>query len=143
MQRDLLRRDRRDEALERLDRDRRPQPAKLGREIGQDGLGPGEGVERVEIELGAEQLPHSRAGLDVERVHVDAPVGAGDPDLTTVDRAPERCVLPEVRRVASPVAKTGRRELEVVRVGNAQESHSFSRRYRLGSETVPNRRGNP
>ena len=85
------------------------------------GLGRGERVERIEIELGAEQLPHGRADLRVERIDVDASVRLRDPNLATSDRSPECVVLPQVRRIASPAAKPHRGQLEVVRLGEAQE----------------------
>ena len=126
VERDLLRRDRRDEALERLDGDRRPEPAELGREIRQDRLGCGEGVERVEVELGAEQPPHDRRDLGIERLDVDSAGRIGDPHLPSVDDPVQAAVVPEVREVGAERAVAGGRKLEGVGLGKLEERHAYA-----------------
>ena len=71
-ERDLLRGDRGDEALEGLDRDRRSQPAELRDEAGERRVARGESVERVEVELGAEQLANHGLDARVEGLDVGA-----------------------------------------------------------------------
>jgi hypothetical protein len=116
-----LRRDRRDERFERIRCKRRTQSTQLRHDAREDRLCRGEGVERIEVELRAEQLPHGRADLSVERIDVDASVRRRDPNLTTSDRTPECIVLPQVRRITSPAPKPRRGQIEVVRLWEAKE----------------------
>ena len=124
MERDLLRRDRRDEALEGLDGDRRPEPAEIGREIRQDRLGCGEGVERVEVELGAEQPPHDRRDLGIERLDVDSAGRLGDPHLPAVDDPVQAPFVPEVGEVGAERAVAGCRKLEGIGLRELEERHA-------------------
>src|SRR5262245_2229830 len=125
VERDLLSGDRRDDALERLDGDRRPQPAELLGETRQHGLGRGERVERIEVELGAEQLAHHGLDARVERLDVDASVGPGDPHLLSVDDPVQPVLLPEVREVGPEGAVAGGRELEGVRIWKLEQRHAY------------------
>ena len=126
VERDLLRGDRRDEALEGLDGDRRPQPAEVARETRQDRLSCGERVERVEVELGAEQPPHDRRDLGIERLHVDSAGRLGDPDLPSVDDPVQAPFVPEVGEVGAEGAIAGCRKLEGVGLRELEERHSYA-----------------
>ena len=126
MERHLLRRDRRDESLERIDRERRAQPAESVDEAREHRLGRSKSVERVEIELGAEQLANDAADLVVEGLDRHTAVRRPDADGDAVHGPPQRPVLPEVRQVLPPVPVTGGRQLEVVRLGELQHGHEAS-----------------
>ena len=126
MERDLLRGDRRDEALERLDGDRRTQPTELVDEAGQDRLGGGEGVERIEVELGAEEPAHDGLDAGVERLNVDTAGRFGDPHLPALDDPVQPAFVPEVREVCAEGAVARGRELEGVGLGKLEERHAYA-----------------
>ena len=77
LQRDLLRRDRPDEHLERLGRERGPKASEPGDLRRSDRIG----LEPREVELGAEELEHDPARLLVERLDVHAAGRCLDPNL--------------------------------------------------------------
>src|SRR5262245_16283793 len=126
VERDLLSGDRRDDALERLDGDRRPQPAELLGETRQHRLGRGERVKRIEVELGAEELAHDGLDIGVERLDVDASVGPRDPHLLTADDPVQPALVPEVREVGPEGTGAGGRELEGVRLGEIEGRHAYA-----------------
>ena len=121
-QRDLLRGDRRDEALER-DRARAAAGTRRG--------------SRRRARSRAARRPRRRTGrgrtgapsscsttgrvVGVERLDVDPARRRGDPHLASADHAVERAVVPEVRQVRPEHAEPLGRELEVVRLGQAQQ----------------------
>jgi len=73
-----------------------------------------ERVERIEVELGAEQPPHDDFGALVERLDVDAAGRLGDPDLAAVHDAVQPAFVPEVREIAAANAVSRSRSPKVV-----------------------------
>jgi hypothetical protein len=123
VQGDLLRGDRSHERLERIRGNGRAQALKRVDDLCEHRVGRGERVERVELELRAEQLADDRARLVVQQFDVDAAGSSSDADLAPAHGPPQRSVLPHVRGVAAPRAVARRRKLEVVRLGEAQQTH--------------------
>ena len=113
-QRDLLRRDRGNEALERLDRDRWPETAQLLDELREHRLARGERRELLEVELCPEELAHDRLDLRVERIDVHSSRRVGDAHFAASHNPMQPVVVPEVREVRAEGPVAGRRELEVV-----------------------------
>src|SRR5581483_7673 len=122
-QRDLLRRDRGDEPLERVRRERGPEAGEADDERREQLVACGPGRERDEVEVEAEQPADDELRLRVERVDVDAAVRRRDPHLASADRAVERAVLPEARAVEPEGAEARRRQLERERLRGAQQRH--------------------
>jgi hypothetical protein len=124
VERDLLGGDRGDEALERLDGDRRPQATEHSDQPSQHIVGRSKAVEGIEVELDAEQLADNRLGRRVERIDVHPALRRLDPHLSSLDDPVEAAFVPEVCEVGAEGAVASGRELERVRLGQAQRRHS-------------------
>ncbi len=124
VERDLLRRDRGDEALERVGRERRPEPREPLDELREHRLGSRPDGEGVELERKTEEPLDDRPGEVVERLDVYPARGRPDHDLSPADSAMESAVDPEVRAVRPEHPEPLGRELEVVRVRKAQQQRA-------------------
>ena len=124
MKRHLLRRDGRHDALEGIDGKRRTEAAQGRDEARQNRLGGGKRVERLEDELEAEELAHDGSRLDVERLDLHPAVRSDDPDLAAGDHTVQTVVVPEVREIRAERPVALRRQLEVVRIRDAQVAHA-------------------
>ena len=133
LQRDLLRRDRGDERLVGLRRQRRPEAGQGHHEPRQNGVVLRPRVERVELKLGAEQLPDDVSRRLVQRLDLDTAGSSLDPHLAPADDAVQPALVPEVRAVGPEGAKALGRELEVVRLGKGEQRH----RARLAAAPSP------
>jgi len=123
VERDLLGGDRGDEGLERVGGERRPEAGKSAGQPSQDGVLASPGVKGLELELGAEQLAHRRAGLGIERLDPHASGRGLDAHLASADDSVERAVVPEVREVRPEGTEALGRELEVEGLGQPQQRH--------------------
>ena len=100
VERDLLRGDRGDEALERVGRERRAEARELRDELVEHRLRrPPRRVNASRSNSSAEQLLDHRRGLGVERLDVDAAGRSLDPHLARADDAVQPALVPEVREV--------------------------------------------
>src|SRR5438094_628374 len=111
-ERNLLRRDRGHERLERVGRKRRAEAGEADDERREAVLSRDPRGERDEVEVEAEELANERLGLRVERLHLDAAVRRRDPQLPPAGRAVQRPVLPDSRPVEAEGAEAGSRQLE-------------------------------
>src|SRR5690242_8686371 len=118
MERDLLRRDRGDERFEGIDRERRAKAREPLRGRGEHLLALRECVERLQIEVEADQLAHDRLDLVVERLGVHPAGRVGDTYLASGDDAVEAAVVPDVRAVDAPECEAVERGVEVVGLRN-------------------------
>ena len=123
VQRDLLRGDRGDERLERVGRERGPEAGQRLRQAPQHRVAARPRVERLQVELGAEQLANDRPSLCVEWLDPHAAAGRLDPHLPPADHSVQRAVGPEVGEVGPEGAEALGRELEVEWLGKAEQAH--------------------
>ena len=123
VERDLLRGDRGDERLERVRRQRGAEAGELDGELAQHGVAFRPLVERVELELRADELPDYRPRLRVERLDAHSARRRRDPHLALADHAVQSSVDPEVREVRPEGSEPLGRELEVERLRQAQQAH--------------------
>jgi hypothetical protein len=122
VERDLLRRDRGDERLERIGRERGPEACEADDERGDPLLSGCPGRERDEVELESEEPADDRLGLRVERLDLDGTAfRSGDPQLAAADRAIERAVLPDRRAVETERTEACRRQLEGERLRSREQ----------------------
>jgi hypothetical protein len=80
-------------------------------------------VERLKVELQAQQLPDDRFDRLVERLDLHPASSRRDSHLAPVDDAVQAAVVPDVRAVDAPEREAVERELEVVRGRHRDESH--------------------
>ena len=121
MEGDLLGADRPDEHLERVRRERRAQAGKRRDDPREHRLGRGERVERIEVELGAEE-PGDLACDELVPGSIRAPPGAASiGDLPPVEHAVEPAVLVQVGRVGAEGAETLGRQLPAEGLGDRDE----------------------
>ena len=122
-ERDLLRRDRRDEALERARRERRPEALELRDQV-DDGRVGRPAVEGVEVERQAEEHG-DLASIAASSGSTRTPPGAASirtsrPPTTRWSAA----LVPEVREVGAERPEPLGRDLEVVRLRDREERHA-------------------
>ena len=123
-------------ALERVGRERRPEAREPRHELVEHRLARRPGAERLELELGAEQLQHDRPRLVVERLDVDPARRRLDPHLAPADDAVQAAVVPEVREVGPNARKrsvessksygSGKRSSNVVEGLERLERHALA-----------------
>ncbi len=123
MQRHLLRRDRRDERLERVRCKRRTKAGQEPHSVGENGITLRELEKRRQVECKAEQFAHD--GLDrlVERLDIHAALGRRDSNLTSVHDTVQAALVPGVRAVDAPEGEAVERALEVVRLRDRKVTH--------------------
>ena len=120
-ERDLLGRDRADEHLEGIRRERGPEAGEADDERRDRLLVCSPRREGDEVELEAEQLADDRLRLGIERLDVDAAVRRRDPQLPPADGAIERAVLPDRGPVEPEGAKPRGRQLEGERLRSLEK----------------------
>src|SRR3989440_9880420 len=120
----LLRRDRSDQHLERIGRERRPEAGEARRYTGEYLVSDGPSAKAVEVEREPDECPHDGLGLDVERLRADAARGGPRPQLAPPDNAMQAALMPHVRAIDAERAKALRREREVERPGHGNVRHS-------------------
>ena len=122
LERDLLGRDRGDERLERIGRERRAEAGEAEREAAR---GPGRSAAKAakpaRSKARPEQRPHLRLDLAAPGLDLDAAGCSLDPHLAPADDAVQAALEPEIRPVDSEDAKALGREREVVRLGQRQQ----------------------
>ena len=109
-QRDLLRRDRRDEALERVGRKRRAEPGEARHELVEHRLPGGPGPERLELELSPEQLLDDRSRFAGSSGSTSTPPGAAS--IRTSRPPTTRWRPPSCQRFARSAPKARKRSVE-------------------------------
>ena len=122
--RDLLGRDRADERLERIRRERRPEAGQLARQPREHGIRLREVVEGVKVERRAEQSEHDGRIAVRERLDQHASRRRLDPQLPALDHAVQAALVPQVRAVDAEGAKPLRGHLEVVWLRQFQQGHA-------------------
>ena len=121
LQRDLLRRDRDDEGLERPRVHGRAESGNEVEDRGERLVPRGPGAERVEVERKPEQETHLRRGVWAPGLDLDTAVRRRDPNLATSDDPVQPALVPHRRAVRPEVSEARRRELEVVGLGDPQD----------------------
>ena len=115
------------ERLVRVGRERRPEPGEPRHQLAEDLVAFGPGVERVELEAGADHGARDRLGLVIQRLDVDAARRRLDPDLPPADDAMDAALVPEVRDIRAEGSEPFSRELEVVRIRQRKKSQARER----------------
>src|SRR5512145_2553582 len=123
-ERDLLRRDRDHERLERLRIERRPESRKRLDDPLQHGIVRCPGPEGGEIEGQAEETSDLERRGGAPGLDADTAGSCRDPHLPPVDDPMERAIAPDGRSVGAEVAKLCRRDGEVVRSRDLEEHRS-------------------
>lgn len=113
-ERDLLRRDRDDERLERLRVERRPESGKHVHDPPEYGIGRRPATEGGEVERQAEEMSDLHRRILAPRLDADAAGCRGDAHLLPADHSMESPVVQDIGSVGSEVAKPRSRDREVV-----------------------------
>ena len=140
-QRHLLRRDRADDRLVWIGRERRSQAGESLHQRAEYLVLLRPSVERAEVEVGPHHRPRDRLDLGAERRNVDAARRGFDPKLAPGDDAVDAALVPEVREIGPERSEALGRDLEVVRLRERKRrqasERATSRRSSNGSNVTP------